>query len=97
MQRREKLSVVESSGSTSEAVTCQCSPGKGDVSGGDSERGKRWTNSLEGPAVIVGRAAKSLSIVEAGRLASTTRLRQRGRSKGEGERLTTEIAETRSG
>jgi len=31
---------------------------------------ERWTNNLEGPAAILGRAAKSLSMAEAERLAS---------------------------
>lgn len=44
---------------------------------------QRWTNNLEGPAVTVGRAGKSLSMVDAERLASAMELSWRKRENGE--------------
>ena len=61
---------MESPGSTSDAVTSQCGPGKDNAREHGEYQRERRTNNLEGPAAIVGRAAKSLSMAEAERLAS---------------------------
>ena len=45
--------------------------------------GERWTNNVEGPAGIAGRAARSLSMVEAERLASTAAMGVSCKGSGE--------------